>query len=227
MSDIIATNKGGAGGFEPVPEGTYLATCYAIFDIGTRWYTNERTGADDENHQIVISWELPHETFDKEGEDGKVVTLPKAVSKRYRLSTNPKANLRKALDSWRGKKMTEEEAMAFKLSAVLGKSCQITIGHKEFKGRDGTMRKTEEIINISSLMKGTEVPPQVNKSRMYSITDITDNGGVFPDDMPEWVQNTIRESDEYKAFLGEGAAGPDPKARTSPQPPIDDDEVPF
>ena len=45
------------------------------------------------------------------------------------------------------------------------------------------------------------------------------------DTMPQWIQDTIRESKEYKARTGQAAANQDPAGELFDR--IENDEVPF
>src|SRR5262245_56409373 len=57
MSLTVADN--GGGDFERAPEGTHLATCYMLADIGTQATTYQ--GQEKHQKKIIIGWELPHE----------------------------------------------------------------------------------------------------------------------------------------------------------------------
>ena len=61
---LIATSKQQTE-FQQPPEGTHVARAVGIIDLGTQVgeYAGERTV----RHQIVIRWELPHETIDVDG----------------------------------------------------------------------------------------------------------------------------------------------------------------
>ena len=112
---FIASDNGG-GDFKKVPQGVHMARCYSLIDMGTQLVRSQH--GDKELHKIRIAWELFGE--DEEGNpltverDGK--TLPMTISKSYTLSLNEKANLRKDLESWRGKQFTDDEAKGFDIS---------------------------------------------------------------------------------------------------------------
>jgi len=183
---LIAKENGG-GNFDPVPEGVHLATCYSIFDLGTHF--DEKFGKS--AHSIVICWELPQERIDVE-KDGERMNLPRAISKKYTLSLNEKANLRRDLQTWRGRAFTPEELAGFDLAKVLGKSCQLQVIH--------TVKGEKTYSNIAAIMtlpKGSTPPPIENPQRFYSIND---NGENIPDGTPEWIKEIIRASDEWGCF---------------------------
>lgn len=52
------------------------------------------------------------------------------VRRRYTVSLNEKAALRRDLETWRGRKFTKDELRGFDVEQVLGKPCQVQIAHK-------------------------------------------------------------------------------------------------
>ena len=110
---LFAKNKGGEE-FDVIPEAIHHAICYGVYDLGT--HINPTFGKSE--HKVLIQWELPGQRIDIEKE-GKMVNLPRAISKRYTLSLHKKANLRKDLESWRGKSFTEQEEEAFDIIKLL------------------------------------------------------------------------------------------------------------
>ena len=108
---ITAKNTG--GDFELIPAGTHIARCVQMVHVGTVLETIK--GQDKELNKVRISWELPNETKEfKEGEGEK----PYLMAKDYTLSMDERANLRKMLESWRGKGFTPEEAEAFDITKL-------------------------------------------------------------------------------------------------------------
>ena len=137
---IVATRgeSGGTGNFEPAPEGVHQAVCVDVIDLGLLEVT--WAGQTKKQHKILISWQL-----DEARDDGK----PFLVSKRYTLSLNEKANLRKDLESWRGRKFTLEEEMGFDVESILGANCLLNVQHN--KKDDKTYAN---VISITPLVKG-------------------------------------------------------------------------
>lgn len=176
---LTATNKG--GDFEMTPEGTHIARCYRIIDLGTQF--NEQYGKNQQ--KVMIAWELPAELM----EDGR----PFSVSKRYTLSLNKKANLRLALEAWRGKVFTDEEAQGFDLKKVLGQPCYLNITH-ETKG-DKTYTN---ITSILKLPKGVVCPPLVNQAQVLDFDNFDDE--VF-NSLSDRLKETIQVTPEYKCMV--------------------------
>ena len=161
---IIAT-AGSTKSFKPVPAGVHDAVCANVIDLGFEYSELYQK----ESRKIMIMWEV-----NEPMEDGR----PFAIHKRYTLSLNEKAALRKDLEGWRGQKFTEEQLKGFDVEVLKGKQCQLHIIHNE---KDGKV-----YANIQSVLpKGKNSPPiQVVNS-----------------EVPEWVQKLIDENAAAHAKL--------------------------
>lgn len=187
------------------PAGTHVARCYSIIDLGTQ--TIEYMGEEKDLHQVRVTWELPEEKAVFKEENGE---QPFVLSKDYTLSLYEKANLRRDLESWRGRQFTEAELAGFDISKLIGVPCLLSVVHK-------TTQKGKTFANISSvsaLAKGMACPKQVNPNVEYSITDGSND--VFRS-FPDWLKKKIEEAHEW-------GNGHTPPAST---PADDDDEIPF
>jgi len=167
---FVASDNGG-GDFKKVPQGVHMARCYSLIDLGTQ-LTHGQYG-DREQHKIRIAWELYGE--DDNGEalvverDGKV--MPMTISKSYTLSLSEKSNLRKDLQSWRGRAFTDEEAKGFDISKLLNAYCMINVTHSETNGKT--------YANVASI---TPIPSALKNSKPEPIHETV----VFDLDNPDW-----------------------------------------
>lgn len=190
MSNLIA--RGTVRKRYPILEaGAYLARCYAIIDIGDHY----------DNPKVVFMWELPTETIDVDGKE-----KPRAISETYTLSLSDKANMRKMLENWRGRAFTDEEIDGFDLENVLGKPCMVNVIHK-IKQNGEPFAK---VGGVNKLPKGMEVPPLVNPKKLFSLKDVDALDAMK--ELPEWIQNRIRESSTYRDMItppGDGTQGTD------------------
>lgn len=183
---IVAKNSGFTR--ELVPSGNYIARCYKMIEIGT--VAEVVMGQTKTLHKVRVGWELPTETkvFDQsKGEQ------PLVIDQEYTLSMNEKSNLRKMLESWRGKAFTEKEAEAFDITKLLGAPCMLNIIHKQSK----TGNTYEQIAGVTAVPKGIPVPNQVNKNFVLSYD--TFNKELF-DNLPDFIKTKMQSSLEYAAM---------------------------
>src|SRR5574340_1136136 len=184
---ITATSNG--TNFTPVPAGTYAARCYSMIHIGT--VVDDYMGESKELNKVRITWELPTEKKVFKEENGE---QPYSVSKEFTLSMHEKANLRKFLESWRGKGFTEEEAKSFDVTKLLGKSCLISIIHKTSK--QGSQYAV--ISSCSTLPKGMTCPDQINPSFEFSWENFDQE--KF-DNLHDWLKDKMKNSNQYKLIV--------------------------
>jgi hypothetical protein len=167
----------------------------------------------------MVIWELPDERIDLV-RDNATMSLARAINKEYTLSTNKKSNLRKDLIAWRGRDFTEDEAAEFEVGNLIGANCQISVIHKPSK--DGS----KVYANVGSLMplaKGAKKLEPENETLVYDIP--LDGEITFPAEMPEWIQNKIKNSEEYVDRANPHRKGPT-AAQEANQADADED-VPF
>lgn len=170
--------------FETCPDGNHLAVCFKIIDLGTQEVVY-KDGAKLQR-KIYIYWELPHERM----ADGQ----PFTISKKYTLSVHEKATLRRDLESWRGKKFQDSDfgPDGFDIKNLLAKACFLQVVHNTVG------EKTYANINsIGSLPKGTTTPELENAPVYLSLDEEDYDPAVFAE-LPEWMQELIADSPEYK-----------------------------
>lgn len=135
---IMARASGDGQTFTPAPVGVHQAVCVDVVDLGlldVTWQGVKKT-----QHKINVAWQIAEDR-----DDGK----PYLVFKRYTLSLSEKANLRKDLESWRGKKFTRDEEMGFDIERLIGVNCLLNITHNEVKDKTYA-----NVVSIMPLAKG-------------------------------------------------------------------------
>jgi len=182
---IIAKSKGNTER-TLAPIGNHLARCVRMIHIGTAEETIQ--GTVKKLNKVKLSWELPDETHVFKEENG---AEPFTVSKEYTLSMSDRANLRKDLESWRGKGFTEKQAEEFDITVLLGIPCMINVIHKTAKSSGNNY---VVVSGITPLPKRVECPEQVIPSFEFNYDDKFSNF----EQLDEWTQNKIKETDEYK-----------------------------
>lgn len=183
------------GNYTPTPEGPHIMVCSRIVDLGTQpgsamYPTPKR--------KIRIFWELPNERIEWEV-DGEKKEGPVLHSEQYTVSFNEKANLRKALESWRGKAFTQDDFAGppngFHLSKLIGIPAfgQIVHDHK-----DGNT-----YANLNSIMKPQKADFEKFKGKIegeeifFSLDDFKQE--EF-DKLSDRLKETIKASPEYQAI---------------------------
>lgn len=166
--------------FAPVPTGVHTAVCIHIFDLGMQDYTfNSETKR---RHEVWLQGELP----DLEMDDGR----PMTIGRKYNLSFNEKATLRKHLQQWRGRSFDEAETKpGYDFSTRLGKGCTLVVSHNT-KGD-----KTYANIDAISQAPDGFVPDPFNELILY--VRGASPAEVF-DKLPAWAQKANRTADELE-----------------------------
>lgn len=174
---LIAKNEIGEKGI--IPAGTHVGRCYGIIDLGTQY--SEKFGR--WANKIMFQFELPMDLT----EDSR----PSVISKKYTLSLNDKASLRKDLESWLGRPVTaSEEHNGFALGSMLGAACLLSILHGE------SVEKTYAYIaGVMRIPEGMTVPEAVNPMVLY---DIENGEDAVYGNLPDWIRNLIQQSREFK-----------------------------
>ena len=201
----LTASDSGNSDFKSVEPGTYPATCFRLIDLGTQ--QSEYQGKPIVKKQVLIAWELPTEII----EEGDFAGQPYGIGKFYTISLHEKSNLRKDLESWRGRSFTAEELEGFDLRNILGKPCLVSVIHND-KGN-------ARVSGVMALPKGSQKYEQINESQCF---DVDQWDQKLFENLPEGIQKIIKESDEYKV-MSDG--GPVDRSEESPMP--EDDDIPF
>lgn len=218
---IIAENKG--GNFKLVPEGLHKARCIQMVHIGT--HNKPYQGKPRDVNEVRITWELPtQKAVFKEGEPEK----PFTISATYTLSLSDKSNLRKMLESWRGKKFEEAETKMFDISVLIGKPCMLQVIHETKKGTTDKYANIQTVIKLDSKEYG-ECPPQVNESLVFSYNLPMEEFKSRYMKLNEKMQKLVATTKEYKEKVGnvQIAASSSTIDNQSGVPSVDDDDLPF
>jgi len=181
MGFTIKKNEGKK--FEPVPAGAHPAICYMLVDLGT----HHNPKFDKTARKAVIGFEFPEIT--ERRADGS--EFRRSLSKRYTVSMHEKSSLRGMLESWRGKKFSDEELAEFDLKSILGKPCLVNVITSMVDGRERS-----DIQSIGPLPKSMQNAYKLDGSVVYY--SMEDNGFELPEALPEWIKTAISESIEFK-----------------------------
>ena len=186
---IVAKSSGNGTTFEPIPAGTYGATCVSMIHVGACEETVQ--GKTRKANRVYLTFEVPEVTFE-DAESGE--ELPRKVGVELTLSMNEKATLRKFLDSWRGKAFTNAEAESFDVTKLLGKPCMLTITEKT--AASGNVYN--KITGTAKAPKGLTVPAPTTDLFEFNF-DLFAADPAILERVPEFIQEKIRQTDEFAA----------------------------
>jgi hypothetical protein len=178
---------------ELIEAGNYVARCYRMVEIGT--CDEEFLGVKKQMHKVRIGWELPTELKTFNPEKGE---QPCVIDKEYTLSLADKANLRKDLQSWRGKAFTDEEAEAFDITKLLGVPCMLNVIHVQ--GKKDPTKTYQAIGSVSPMPKGLVCPPQVNETFVFDFENFDENKFLS---LPDFLKEQIAKTPEYKEAISQ------------------------
>lgn len=132
MAVVAKATDGEAHQFEIAPSGMQPAVLSKIFDVGLQH--TDYQGQPKDQHKVVFVWELAARISEGEYAGQRFV-----LSKVYTLSLHEKANLRKDIESWKGKAIPDEKAReGIDLEKFLKTQCTLNVVHYEKKtGYDG------------------------------------------------------------------------------------------
>lgn len=166
---------------EPVAAGTHLGTLFQIIYVGTQ--QQEWEGTASSAPEVSLAFELPNEVKPgKEGEPSK----PRIVSRKYTFSMGPKANLRKLVEGIEGVTLLDQEAYAYDLDSLIGRSCLLNLAI--------TPKNYNKIVSAVPLMKGMPVPAQINPLLIFDVNKFDE---VKFANLPEFMRDIIAASPEY------------------------------
>ena len=189
----ITAKRGEAFEKELIEAGNYVARCYRMVEIGT--VEEEFLGVKKNMHKVRIGWELPTELKVFNPEKGE---QPCVIDKEYTLSLADKANLRKDLQSWRGKAFTDEEAEAFDITKLLGVPCMLNIIHVQ--GKKDPTKTYQAIGSVSPMPKGLICPPQVNETFVFDFENFDE---LKYNSLPDFIKEQIVKTPEYKEAISQ------------------------
>lgn len=188
---LVVENSGG-GNFKPVSAGVHLARLYRIIDLGTQ--KSEFEGKTNFLHKVKFVWEVHSE--DDEG--APLVTdkgEPMIITKDYTLSWGEKANLRKDLESWRGRPFTDEEQRRFDLKNVLDQWCMINVQHKP-RQKGGVFANIVGVSPVPKLVKQNGLPKGHNRCEIFLVSN--PDMEMF-ETFSDYLKQTIQASPEWRA----------------------------
>lgn len=173
MVSISLSSKGGS--FKGLEPGVHNARCDLIADLGM-----QDAGKYGMKHKIYLRFSVPDQTG--ETEDGEKFQF--SIGCKYTASLGKKANLRKALESWRGKPFTEEELENFELTNLLNAPATLVVG--TYLDKEGNERPALQNIIRCKQPVGELIRPAVAFSTESTAEELKE--------APEWLRNILLEA---------------------------------
>lgn len=165
-----------------IPEGTHLAICVGLFDIGTVFNKTHNK----HQRKMVLVFELCEER-DAEG-------FPKLLDQAYTQTLAPNGNLLPHVNSWRGIPLKKDELKNFDIIKFgLGRPANLLVGHSDDLD-DPSASVYANIIGIQALPKGYPAPTPMHPLLSFDFDVDTE----IPEGTPERIAGKISESPEWK-----------------------------
>jgi len=199
----------GGGQFEKAPSGSHLARCYAVVDLGTQPQPDFQGEHRPPARMVRLSFELPNSKMAgtyREEDKGR----PFAVHIHAKMSLHPKANLRKYMEGWRGKKFDDESVKAFDPRKLVGLPCRLALV------------ENGDYVNVDSISplnkdEVKKLPKVINEPVFFSL-EPDEFSAVDFEKLSERTQEKIARSPEYVAATSGAAPGEEPQGDPPPDP---------
>lgn len=137
-------------GFDRIKPGNYQAVCLGVFDLGLQ-ETKDLKGNTVNKPQVYLVFEV--DETDQSGERY-------VIGKIYTDSFHEKSNLRKHLESWRGRQFTDNELENFDVNSIINKNCFLNITHNK-NGYPQIDSITPVPSSIQAMVSVREVPEKM------------------------------------------------------------------
>jgi hypothetical protein len=197
--------------FEPIPAGNHVAICTGVCDLGLQ----RGNGKFEPREEVWIQFELPEQRFTYTKNYIKHEGT-RSTGRRFRVSMDPKANLRKFIEPWQGHFPNDAAANSFELKSLLGKICMVQVVHTD--GADGKVYANLDAALPVPVSLDVSTVKQTQPTLYYEI-GVSDADALSA--LPDWLRKlvTCRLQDPPRAVVA-----PPPVAAGKPE---FDDDIPF
>ena len=159
--------------------GTYQAVCCGVVDLGRQFSETWQKWQD----KILLMFDVVGETVNVDGVD-----MPRRLSKQYTNSRNERSNFARDIKAWR--KIGQADFAALNPAELINAGCQLSVVHET--------RDDKTFVNVDAIIglpKGVTVQP-MSEPVIYDADDHDETAFAR---LPEWVQNRIKQSEQWKA----------------------------
>ena len=165
----------------PVAPGTYSAICVGSIDIGEQLVKYKDKS--NYSNQVAFIFELVGEDIEVDGKQE-----PRTLSRKFTFSKSEKSGLRKFVESWQGKKFSNEEFGDFDTNDMVGKEAMIGV----------VLNDTGEYANIDTIMGLPKGMSAGNPQSELIRFDIDPWDQAAFDALPEFAQSWVMNSTNYQ-----------------------------
>lgn len=144
-----------AGHFDPAPPGLHSAVCCDVVDLGL---VDGKFGP---KRKLKLIWQL--KARNKQGERFQ-------ARASYTQSLMDGSNLRRDLESWRGRAFTAEERKAFDVEKLIGVNCQLSLKHNVSKS---TGRTYAQVTAVLPAQKGERLEVEGYEREPWASDEVT------------------------------------------------------
>lgn len=161
-----------------------MGRCIGVIVLGT---AESRFNDKERKNEIMLRFELPQLHFKG--------TEPRVVWDTYTWSMGPKSNLRKLLNVWCGRTLTDVQADTLDFEKLLGRPVYVTIIHKD--GNNGSYAKIASVSRAPN--DGEGWPKQIMPSVLFNVGNFHDAELQL---LPKSVLERVMKSDEFQQRNG-------------------------
>ncbi|SDB85959.1 phage replication initiation protein, NGO0469 family [Paraburkholderia lycopersici] len=161
--------------------GVHLARCTGMWDIGTQkgFFEGGHTVA----RRLILSFEVADQFHSRWG-------TPLGIWWRYTASLHGKSRLRRHIEGWLDCNLEEQHLESFELPSLLGKPCQLVIGHAP-----NTVNPRATVEQILPVPANVTLPDAMNDPSYFSLD--SPNMEMF-DSLPQAIRTMISASPEWQ-----------------------------
>jgi hypothetical protein len=166
--------------FLPAPEGSHIARCYMVVDLGVQ--VNQKYNTAEE--KVLIGWEL----------DKYIGDRPFVHLQPYTARLDRGTKLLELLEGWYNKRFTKEECDDFRLSALIGQAGYLTL--KQTADYHDPMKRWAQVAHIAPLPKNFVYEEAYHHPVHFDLDTYTRENFLA---LPEKIRSKINKSALKKA----------------------------
>lgn len=164
----------------PAPEGSHLARCYLLVDLGLQASPKYHTAEE----KVLIGWELDTTIGDK----------PFVHMQQYTARLDRGTRLLELLEGWYNKRFTEAERTAFRLQSLINQFCYLTLKHTP--DDQDPLKRWAHVTHIAPLPKGFVYEAAYHPPVYFDLDTYTQDSFLA---LPEKIRIKINKNNLRKA----------------------------